>query len=90
MSPKTLPRHTYLLHVFGDPDKRGRSSFAAWWREPFQGGVIAARLLVTNLDTFVADCLARGWRVRIIGSKKPRDLEPKKSSCHRQTRRGSS
>jgi hypothetical protein len=78
MSPKQLPRKTYLLHVFGAPDGRGLSSFAAWWREPFQGGVIAARLLVANLDAFVESCLARGWRVRIAQTRKPRELKPKK------------
>ena len=82
--PQHLPRKTCLLHVFGEPDGRGRSSFAAWRREPQQGGTLVSSFMVTNLDAYVDACRARGWRVRICSTRKVKELMPKKGKrqCH--------
>jgi hypothetical protein len=75
MNKKLLPRKTHLIQMFGDPDRRGCCFFADWWREPTQGGVIAARIRYANLDSYVIDLRRRGWHVKISLSRRFRNLK---------------
>lgn len=76
MDWKLLPRKTYVIHVLRRANRWRNSHFAAWWRDPQQGGMIVVRLYRLNLKEFVANALARGWKVRLARVGKYRKYAP--------------